>query len=214
MIIKLSGKTSILNFHFERHFSNDEHKIALLGFYGLNTINNITNKNNKIYYGENVLEIPPGQYNYLSLKHYLQSKGFDLIKNNNKIEIHHHSTPSQSTWSEIYISDKREDSLTEMLNSSKKFIPVEIINIYCNLCEGMLVEGGEFVHKETNIISSFKMNSSFNHPIIFEPKTPIYFPVHINNIYNIELRICDENGELIDFNGSDITVVLKLDAAS
>jgi hypothetical protein len=36
----------------------------------------------------------------------------------------------------------------------------------------------DFLHKETNIISSFKINSFFNHPIIYESSQPIYFPIH------------------------------------
>lgn len=198
MIIKLKGNTAVLSYHFESHFPTNELKVGLLGFYSTNLINNITNKNNKIYYNGTSLSVPEGRYNYATLREYLNRYGFDLIIRGNQIEIN-----------SLYVITERSDSLSHFLNTTKKFIPVETINVHCNLAHGMLVQGGMFAHRETDIISCFKMNVNFNNPIIYEP-TPIYYSIQYNNIYKVELRICDENDQLIDFNGADITVVLEL----
>ena len=173
MIIKLTGNSSILTYHFEYHFQNDNFKIGLLGFYSTNLIQNITEKNNKLTYGG--FSIPPGQYNFNSLKLFLQEKGFLLVNRNGELDIE----------SQEDMDKKGKNSIFKLLKSTKKFLPVETVNIHCNLCNGMLVEGGKFHHKETDIIAAFRMNSYFNHPIIYNPVHPIYFPIQNSNIYKI-----------------------------
>ena len=200
MIIKITGKKSTLNYHFEHHFQNDILKVGLISFSSTNLIQNITEKNNKLYYDNSVLTIPKGQYNFTTLKSFLENKGFNLKKKNNEIDIE----------SNHKIIKEGEKSIFKLLSSSKKFIPVETINIHCNLADGMMIEGGKYHHKETDIICSFKMNSCFCHPIIYNPVHPIYFPIQHNNIYKIEVKICDENGELIDFNDANITIILEI----
>lgn len=205
MIIKLTGTQSILKHSFRFGFLADEYQIALISFYSTNLIHNVTIKNNKFYFKDTVHSIPNGQYDINSIKNYFQKNFKVNIKEN---EINNRITfedPSQ-------INHEKEDNICKLLgypDSIPKFIPVETINVHCNLASGQIISD-EF-HLETDIISTIKMSGTyFKQPIIHEVLRPIYFPVQHKQIQSIEITITDENNNLINFEGAQITIILEL----
>lgn len=210
MIIKIRGNQSIIRHHFKYSFPNDGFHLALLSFYSTNLIPNVTDKNNKLYLGDAEHSIPTGQYDINSLKSYF----FDTFKINLKEdEINNRITIEENKTIDL----KKENNICKLLGYSDstlrcppKFIPIDTINIHCNLANGQIVSGETFHHQETDIISTFKMNSYFRQPIIYESLRPVYFPVQHNQINFIEIKITDENNDLIDFDGAKITVILEI----
>ena len=180
MIIKLTSNKSILDFNFEYHYANEDLKIGLLGFYSTYLIPNFTEKNNKI---DNIT-IPPGQYTFDSLKKVVKHLKYNEVTNKFNLS-------------------------NVVLNRPRKLYPIETINVHCNLANGMVI-CNENIHKETNIISTFKINSQFKQPIIYEPKNFIYFPIQHRSLNKIEVKVCDENNNLIDFGEADITIILEI----
>lgn len=95
-------------------------------------------------------------------------------------------------------------------DKQKKINPIETVNIHCNLANGMIV-CNKNMHAETNIISTFKLfHTQFKQVINYEPRNPIYFPIQHKSFNKIEIKICDQDDNLIDFGGVDITVVLEI----
>lgn len=151
-----------------------------IGFLGLYSTNLITNFVEKSEH-LNQFTIPPGEYNMDSLKKF-----------------------KCSNYEEATIVSPNE------VSKQKKINPIETINIHCNLADGMIVCNNN-MHTETNIISTFKLTSTeFKQIINYEPRNPIYFPLQHKSFNKIEIKICDQNDNLIDFGGVDITVVLEI----
>lgn len=204
MYIKLFGNKSPITHHFLHHFSNDDHSIGLVSFYSTHLIPNVTEKNNKLYYDQSILTIPTGQYDFYSLSQY--------IKKNVKIGMKMNKIKNMVEFNTANINIDKENNICKLLgyNNKTPFIPVETVNVHCNLANGFVTKGGPLLHEETDIISTFKLSTPFRESIIYEPKNILYFPVQHNQIINIDIKITDENRELIDFGGANITVILHL----
>lgn len=206
MIIKITGDQSELKHKFQYNFLNDDFHIALRSFYTTNLIPNVTSKNNLFYYGDSQIAIPSGQFDFFDLESFIRTHckvSLKLDKIRNKVSFE----------SEKPIDSKRKKNICKLLgypDSYPNFNPVDTINVHCNLANGQVISGGEFSHQETDIISTFKMKAYFREPIIYECSNPIYFPVQHNKISDIDIKITDENNDLINFNGAKITIILEI----
>jgi hypothetical protein len=69
----------------------------------------------------------------------------------------------------------------------QKIIPFDMKNIHFNLADGMFVKDNQYFHSETNVIACFKPILEFGEPIIYEPKYPLFMPVH----YNKQKIVCN-----------------------
>lgn len=151
-----------------------------IGFLGLYSTNMITNFVEKSDH-LNQFTIPPGTYNLDSLRTF-KTSNYELAPEVKPNEV----------------------------SKQKKINPIETINIHCNLANGMIVCNNN-MHTETNIISTFKLISTeFKQIINYEPRNPIYFPLQHKSFSKIEIKICDQDDNLIDFGGVDITAVLEI----
>lgn len=206
MIIKLTGTQSVLKLSFQYNFLNDDFHVALVSFHATNLIPNVTNKNNILYLGDAEYSIPVGQYTIDSMKNYLQRTY--------KINIKDDEVKNRITFEDNkLINYEKDNNLCKFLgypDSVPKFMAVDTFNVHCNIASGQIVGDENGLHKETDIISTFKVKSYFKEPMIYECRTPIYFPVQHARISTIEVKIMNENNELIDFGGALITVMLEI----
>jgi hypothetical protein len=127
------------------------------------------------------ITVPPGQYTLYSLKEIIRDLTFNEVHNKFNLS-------------------------NEVLDRPRKLFPIETVNIHCNIANGMITTN----HKETDIISCFKISETFRQPISYEPTNIIYFPVQHRSIHKIILKVCDQDDNLIDFNGADITIILEI----
>lgn len=188
-------------------------EVGLLALYSTNLINSINAKNNQVYIegykgsaATMVEEILAGQYDFMSLKKYLQILKLDLTKKCGKMQI----TPAASAEINGNMIDG-PGSILSLLNDPRMFTPIHTINIPCNKADGQYIEGErKYTHKETDIISRIRLNAGFQQPIIYEyPRPFLYYPIYRSSFkMRDEIKVCDQNTELIDFNDASITVIL------
>ena len=149
--------------------------------------------------------IPSGQYDLTNLKNYFEEK--------HKLTLKIDEIANKFIFEGGQIDFQKPNNICELLgypNSFPKLNTVDSINVHCNLVSGQIICEGYSYEQETNIISSFKPNSYFKEPIIHYPSNPIYFPVLHSQIHYIEIKITDENDELIDFGGAPIEIILEI----
>ena len=105
--------------------------------------------------------------------------------------------------------DEKEEQKKKEENTSK-YVPFDTINVFCNLADGMIVMKDDHNHEETDLIATFRTRATFREPIIYEPADSQFFPVHNKKIKKVQVQIKNENGELIDFGGAPVTVILSI----
>ena len=84
------------------------------------------------------------------------------------------------------------------------------INIECDLIDGgYIILNNEM--KSSNILYTFPANTvPFGYKIVERMNPPIYLPIINHVISNMHIRILDQNGKLISFNGEKISMLLHL----
>lgn len=96
--------------------------------------------------------------------------------------------------------DFREEHLKPInLNS------LRVLNIHCNLTANSYING-----VPSHIIYSIPLSQAPGYQIIEAPKDVVFLPVVDNIIDIVEIRITNQNNELVDFRGDEIVVVLEL----
>jgi hypothetical protein len=68
----------------------------------------------------------------------------------------------------------------------------------------------DYKHRKSDTIASFRTNSEYKFPIIYEPVYPLFFPLQHLEFDHIEVVVWHENGNVIDLGGSLVTVILKV----
>lgn len=221
--ITLSDNSSELqsNFHPPLYLNQDEdYVIGLTNFETFNAIPNIDENNNKIYFGKKgeCLTIPSGSYEIADINKYLQSEfqkhsvSFHLSANNNTLK-----SVIKSNTDIIF----KDDTIGKLLGFTNQIIagddqikmsdkPAEIIKvnslcIACNIAEGSYLNG-----KPVHIIHQFFPNVSPGFKIIECPQNIIYFPVTVNVIDKVCIRILDQTGEPVNFRQETVTVRLHI----
>lgn len=77
---------------------------------------------------------------------------------------------------------------------------VNVLRIECNLA------GGSFInHKSTHTIHEFWPEVPAGYKIVEVPRNIIYMPVIGRTIHHLNLKIVDQDGDLVDFRGETIT---------
>lgn len=220
--LTLTGNSSSLNADFCPEIELDEqsnYSCCLLDFYTYNSIPNVTEKNNKFYYSTDDSEnyecvtLPVGSYEMADIDNILNENlrirraGIDIKCDNSTMKCTIVSnaiidfTRSDSIGSILGFSDDR--ILSEGTFTSDKLINVTSINnlrIECDLISGSYHNG-----KGTHTIYEFDPDADPGYKINEQPKHLIYLPVVRRRISTINISILDQNGELVDFRGENIT---------
>lgn len=196
--------------------SNYDYCLALLGFYGTNSIRNLYPGNNKFYYGDKVIIIPSGAYELDEISEYIKSKidegAFELEANNNTLHC--------SIISSYPIDFKKPDNIGRMLGFSPQILES---NVRHESDLNVQILKATNIHIESNITVGAYRNSALSHTIfefdisvepgfrlVKEPSTPVYLPINVNSIDNLTLKLVDQNGELVDFGIEPVTIRLEL----
>ena len=234
----VENKKSDINFKFQTPLQLDpnfNYELALVYFSTYNSIFNVTNKNNKIIIKIITnqktipIELPPGAYEINEISSIignilkvdktlipLKDKEFYIIIKPNPISLNCIMQISKN----CEVQFPKENSLANMLgfetekiysegNHSSKSVAISNINrimIECNIVEGAFYNG-----EKTNIIFDFPSNTVRKGSRIIErPKFPIYYPLITKKINEINFKIIDNKGELIDFNEEEISFTIHL----
>ena len=198
--------------------SEKNYVLGLVDLYTYNSIPNIHENCNKFYVGEEIIVIPNGSYEIDAIEKYLQNF---LSKKNINISL---KANNNTLCCEILCSEEinfeKNDSIHELLgfesqkleankihlsNQPISIIKVNAIRIECNIIDDAYING-----QKVYTIHEFFPSVPPGFKIIELPKKIIYLPVKSKIISNIQLRILDENGNLVNFRGENITIRLHL----
>lgn len=220
-ILNFSGNESILQAeYFPPIELSSNYECGLVGFHTYNSIPNIDLNNNLFHVGSETIEIPVGSYeiddiiNVITKNlHKTQTKPAVIINaNTNTLKTEIKSTHI------VYFDKKR--SIGELLGFSKVHIqpnkivesdlPVNItkinsIRIECNIVTGTFMNG-----KPVHTIYEFSPDVSPGYKINEVPSNIIYLPVQPNTITSVQIKIVDQDGNIINFRKENITIRLHL----
>lgn len=217
-----SGNNSILESTFfpPLELAHDKkYVLGLVDLYTSNSIPNIYTGKNKFYVGGVIIEIPTGCYEISTIESFLQKKLKDknidisLKANNSTLQCEIRCNQDIHFYEEDSIyqllgfsKEKLEANITHFSHHPIRIIKVNTIRISCNIIEGTY-NNGDKVH----IIHEFFPTVPAGYKIIEIPKTVIYLPIiNIKTLNIIRLRLIDQDGDLIDFRGEDISIRLHL----
>ena len=238
LVLYVSGNESILKSdHFPPLHLPVEYEMALTGLSIWNSIPNVTSDNNIFYYGaegEKKIEIPVGSYELNDIADYLEYKLKEnetqdsKSLNNNHKELGDKSIilrgNRQTLKSELickYLVDfTKPKNIGNILGFNSIVLPpfkmhvsndlvnimqVDTVRIECNIVTGSYSNG-----EPSHAIYEFSIGVPPGYIMIEVPKSAIYLPVFVRSISNVELRICDQDGNLLNLRNEKTRVRLHL----
>lgn len=191
---------------------NYQYSLGLVGLYTCNTVRNIFEGNNKIYYGDKEIIIESGSYELDEINSYIQSK---INSDPSKAEAAFKLTANRNTLKcELFtlktVDFSKPGSIGRMLGfgnrllePNKKHISFEDVDIISTSC----------IYIDTNITTGAYRNDKLCHSIfefgLFvppgyllekEPSHVIYFPLSVSEVDNITLKFVDYNNKLVNLS--------------
>lgn len=218
---------------------NYQYGIALIGFHTYNSIPNIDENNNKFCYYETkagfddflnenkkVIEIPSGAYEISDIEEFLKKKLLPEEKYRSDSEELFFLRPNRNTLkSEIYHKDfaidfSKDNSIGKLLGFSKIIlppnqihesdIPVNIVKVQTIHIDSNITGGAFYNNRPSHTIYEFSVDSDPGYSIDEVPRNLIYLPLTTSRIYNITLKVLDQDSELVNFRGEEIIIRLEL----
>lgn len=219
--LTLTGSSSSLNAYFHPEIELDNHynySCSLLDLHTYNSIPNIHENNNKLYYTNadgisDFITVPVGSYEIHEIATYLHNilkeKGITFNMKGNK------NTMKCIIECDVILDFRPNDCIGSVLGFSKRVLSdermyksdniinihhINIIRIDCDLTTGSFHNG-----ERSHTIYEFSPSVSPGYKIMEQPKNLIYLPVIRRRINTINISVVDQNGDLVDFRGETIT---------
>lgn len=219
--LTISGTSSILEAQYFPPIELSPDKHYMLGLVELLTFNSIPNVdvgNNKIHVGEEIVVIPTGSYEIedieIHVRRILADKGIEIsIKPNN-------NTLRSEIKCNRDINFQPDDSIGCLLGFTKRVLqankshksdlPVAILKVNALRVECNITSGAFINERKVHTIHEFFPIVPPGYKIIEVPTHVIYLPIICKTIDNIQLRIVDQDGDLVNFRGEVITIRLHI----
>lgn len=206
-----------------------EYSLALTGFHTYNSIPNIEDGRNKLYYYQGstlkTVTIPTGAYEVGDIERYLQKIIVPQPASKDEMDEFFSLKPNTNTLKcelkSVYDIDfTRKDNIGVLLGFSAKKLPkkqlhesdrpvnivkVSTIRVECNIINGSYYNG-----KPSHTLFEFSPMVDPGFAIDIEPKNLVYLPVNRHIISNISVNILDQGSYPINFLGEQIIVRLEL----
>jgi hypothetical protein len=220
--ISLNDTKSEFNLEYEEGIElKGPYEVCLKSFVTYNNIPNITNKNNVILYKSGISEhkvvVPVGTYELEDLSRFLiptspsNDCGLRVFLNKAKLKVE-----IFCKWDIDFTTPK---SLGPTLGFSKRYLksyethhsdlPVAIftvntIKIKCNLIKCNI----ENLKTKDNTLHEFPLSVDPGEKIVERPSSLCYYPVSTDTIYQLHIRVTDQDNNLIDFRGEKVSLTL------
>lgn len=189
-------------------------EIALLNLTSFNSIANL--RGGKVWINDETYKIPDGAYeldelaNWINQKHELDVIELHANKHTLRTEIKCQGVVKVNSEvaellgygsTEQVFSENRAYTSPKMANISK----VSIIRINCNIAQGSYLNGSS-----THNIHEFIPSVPPGYRIMEVPHNLIYHPINTSHLQTVQLDVCDQNDNLVDFRGEIITIRVHL----
>ena len=219
--LSLSGTSSVLAADYFPPIELDPKRKYVLGLVELLTFNSIPNIDmncNKFYVGKEIVELPTGSYEIddieKTLQKTLERKGIIIsIKPNN-------NTLRSIITCNREIDFQKNDSIGQLLGFTKHLLepnishvfdmPVTILKVNAVRVECNITTGAYINQNKVHTIHEFFPAVPPGFKIIEVPKQIIYLPITVKIIDHLQLRIVDQNGDLVNLRGEVITIRLHI----
>lgn len=228
----LSGKSSVLSAYYspplDLRDDPSEYVLGLISLETFNAIPNIDENNNKFYIGDVVFEIPVGSYEVTAIEEFLQHKiqeqrkidknfrcALSLrgntntlkceIKSTHRIDFTKDDSPGKLLGFHNIIL---EPNATHVSQTPVDILKVNVIKVECNI-----VSGAYHNNKRVHTVHEFSPSVPPGFKIIEVPQNVIYMPINTKIINNIQIKLVDQDDDLVNFRGEVITVRLHLKKA-
>lgn len=215
----LSGNSSILKADYFPPIelrNNRQYVLGLVELITFNSIPNIDERNNKFYVNNKVYSINEGTYELQDLETYLRSLGIEIkmqpnmntlrceLKCNKEVNF----KPADSIGSLLGFLPKRlPANETHYSDKPVKILRFNTVRVICNLTNDSYIN-----NQQCHSIYEFYPTVGKGFKIVQTPSQIIYYRVATRVIDKLELRIVDEEGNLINFRGETITIRLHIKA--
>lgn len=232
LTISFSGKTSILQSSFFPEIlldANSSYSCGLLDFTSYNSIPNIVeNKNNRFTFIQSVngkkskektISLPTGAYEALEILTYLKEQlavdkitlTYEISAITSKVRI---TFDKEIEWLGGLVLNilgfQNNDKSKKKIFKSKvgywsdqivKITNIDVIRIECDIVSGSYING-----KHCNTIHQFShCKNLVGYKFIEQPIHIIYLPIKQNRLQSIQISIVDQDDNLIDFRGEQIS---------
>lgn len=199
--------------------NTSKYEIGLLSFSAYYSVPNVDETNNKLYYENGkFLTVPVGNYELSDLTEYIKEElkkeniYFNIFANNNTFKI--------MLRSSVDIDFSQPNSLGSLLGFEKRYLKGKLSHYADTIVDIMKVNT---IDIQSNISSGSYINGVPSHSLhMFAPKVApgfkiieipsdiIYLPVDVSVVDKLSLKICDQNGDLVNFRGEEITIRLHI----
>lgn len=174
---------------------------------------------NKFYYAKKRrIEVSEGSYEIVDIERYIKSRlrdekiTFSLRANNNTLRSELHCSTKvdfslPGTFGALLGFSPRVLSADKLHTSDKvvNIFKISVIHIDCNIVSGSYKNG-----RPGHTLHEFFPRVSPGYKIVEAPSEVIYLPVDTRRIDNLSVRVTDQKGDLINFNGEELIVRLHL----
>lgn len=231
--LQLTSDSSILKSEFFPPINlAGDYEAGLIGFSGWNSISNVTQDNNTLWYdGNKKIFFPHGCYELDDLQEFLIEEMRDFHEKNPLPETApkalrekpiyltgNRQTLKANIYSRYKIDFSQENSIAPLLGfkpikleAFKKhesenlvsIMSVESIRLECNVISGSFSNG-----KPTHTLYEFFPDVPPGFKIVENPANVIYLPVTTKTIDNLEIRVCDQNSKLLNLRGETSIALL------
>jgi len=221
--LTLSGNSSILEANYFPPIELSPEKNYVLGLTELLTFNaipNIDEGNNKFHYEISEywqeITIPTGSYEIDDIKNYVKKAlpniKFNLKANNN--ELHSEILCGvRIDFTRVNLIGRLLGFTPRVLEANvihKSDLPVAILKINALRVECNITTGAYINEQKAHTIHEFFPTVLPGYKILEVPSQIIYLPIAVKSIDHIQLKIVDQDGELVNFRGETITIRLHI----
>ena len=208
--LTITGNSSVLEADYFPPIELPPNKNCTLGLVELRTFNaipNVDDGKNKIYVGDKIVIIPTGSYEIEDIERYVQkilaSDGITInIKPNN-------NTLRSEIKCSSEVNFQPEDSIGQLLRFTSRILeankthtsdlPVAILKVNALRVECNITTGAYINDRKVHTIHEFFPVVPPGYKIVEVPSHVIYLPIAVKTIHQIQLRIVDQDGDLVNF---------------
>lgn len=219
--LSLSGTSSTLQAQYFPPIelsTNKNYVLGLVELLSFNSIPNIDTGKNKFYVGNEVIVLPTGSYEIEDIEKYLQEalapKGISInLKPNN-------NTLRSVIKCSHDVDFRPQDSIARLLGFTQRALkrntshsselPVAILKVNALRVECNITSGAYINERKVHTIHEFFPAVPPGYKIIEVPSQVIYLPIAVKVIDHLQLRIVDQDDELVNFRGEIITIRLHI----
>lgn len=224
MTLTLSGTTSVLETQYFPPIELDRNSMYVLGLVELLTFNSIPNVDtgcNYFYVGDHyMIKLPTGSYEIEDIERFIQER-LKVNESDIKISIKPNNNTLRSEITCSGVVDFRPPlSIAPLLGFTRRLLepnikhvsdlPVTILKVNALRVECNITAGAYVNQKKVHTIHEFFPSVPPGYKIIEIPKQIIYLPVTVKTIDHLQIRIVDQDGNLVNFRGETITIRLHL----